>query len=141
MIKYSLICKQCNITFESWFSSSNEFENLKRKKLLNCYSCNSLNVDKGMMAPRINKKNYNRTNKKLNRYKKIKKTIVEYQNFIKKNFEYVGENFAYEARAIHYNDKKSEKGIYGTVSKKDLEELSEEGIDTQTIPWVEDNSN
>ena len=141
MIKYSLICKQCNVTFESWFSSSKEFENLKRKKLINCYSCNSLNVDKGLMAPRINKKNYNKDNKKLNRYKIIKKTIVEYQNFIKKNFEYVGENFAYEARAIHYNDKKSEKGIYGTVSKKDLEELSEEGIDTQTIPWVEDNSN
>ena len=93
------------------------------------------------MAPRINKKNYNRDNKKLNRYKKIKKTIIEYQNFIKKNFEYVGENFAYEARAIHYNNKKREKGIYGTVSKKDLKDLSEEGIDTQTIPWVEDSSN
>ena len=141
MIKYSLICKKCNITFESWFSSSKEFENLKRKKLLSCYSCNSLNVDKGLMAPRINKKNYNRDNKKLNRYKKIKKTIIEYQNFIKKNFEYVGENFAYEARAIHYNNKKREKGIYGTVSKKDLKDLSEEGIDTQTIPWVEDSSN
>ena len=140
MIKYSLICKKCNITFESWFSSSKEFENLKRKKLLSCYSCNSLNVDKGLMAPRINKKNYNRDNKKLNRYKKIKKTIIEYQNFIKKNFEYVGENFAYEARAIHYNNKKREKGIYGTVSKKDLKDLSEEGIDTQTIPWVEDSS-
>ena len=141
MIKYSLICKQCNITFESWFSSSKEFENLKRKNLLNCYSCNSLNVDKGLMAPRINKKNYNIANKKINKYKKIKKTIVEYQNFIKKNFEYVGENFAYEARAIHYNNKKREKGIYGTVSKKDLKDLSEEGIDTQTIPWVEDSSN
>ena len=37
--------------------------------------------------------------------------------------------------------KKKEKGIYGTASKKDLKELKEEGIDTQMIPWVEDNNN
>ena len=55
--------------------------------------------------------------------------------------EYVGENFAFEARSIHYNDKKKEKGIYGTASKAELKELSEEGIDTQLIPWVEDKDN
>ena len=75
------------------------------------------------------------------KYNKIKKTIAEYQNFIKNNFKYVGENFAYEARSIHYDSKKKEKGIYGTASKKDLKELAEEGIDTQIIPWIEDNNN
>jgi len=141
MIKYSLICKDCDLNFESWFASSVEYEKLKRKKLLNCHNCNSLNVDKSLMAPSINKKNYDKTDKELKKYKKIKKTITEYQSFIKNNFEHVGENFAYEARSIHYNDKKKEKGIYGTASKKDLKELSEEGIDTQMIPWIEDNSN
>jgi hypothetical protein len=53
----------------------------------------------------------------------------------------VGNNFAYEARAIHYNEKNKEKGIYGTASKKDLKELKEEGIDAQMIPWVEDKKN
>ena len=137
MIKYSLTCKDCNLNFESWFASSNEYEKLKRKKLLNCHVCNSLNVSKSLMAPNINKK----SEKKLKKYKKIKKAITEYNTFIKNNFEYVGENFAYEARSIHYNDKKKEKGIYGTASKKDLEELTEEGINTQMIPWVEDDSN
>ena len=137
MIKYSLTCKDCNLNFESWFASSNEYEKLKRKKLLNCHVCNSLNVSKSLMAPNINKK----SEKKLKKYKKIKKAITEYNNFIKNNFEYVGENFAYEVRSIHYNDKKKEKGIYGTASKKDLEELTEEGINTQMIPWVEDDSN
>ena len=137
MIKYSLTCKDCNLNFESWFASSNEYEKLKRKKLLNCHVCNSLNVSKSLMAPNINKK----SEKKLKKYKKIKKAITEYNTFIKNNFEYVGENFAYEARSIHYNDKKKEKGIYGTASKKDLEELTEEGISTQMIPWVEDDSN
>ena len=141
MIKYSLTCKDCDLTFESWFGSSKEYEKLKKKKLLNCHSCNSLNVDKSLMAPSINKKNYDKADKELKKYKKIKKTITEYQSFIKKNFEYVGENFAYEARSIHYNDKKKEKGIYGTASKEDLKELSEEGIDAQVLPWVEDNSN
>jgi hypothetical protein len=141
MIKYSLNCKDCNLNFESWFASSKEYEKLKKKNFLNCHNCNSLNVDKNLMAPRIIKKNYDRDEKKLKKYKKIKKTITEYQNFIKKNFEYVGENFAYEVRSIHYNNKKKSKGIYGTVSKKDIEDLSEEGIETQMIPWVDKTSN
>ena len=141
MIKYSLTCKDCDLNFESWFGSSKEYEKLKRKKLLNCHNCNSLNVDKSLMTPSINKKNYERTDKELKKFKKIKKTIVEYQSFIKNNFENVGESFAYEARSIHYNNKKKEKGIYGTASKKDLKELSEEGIDAQIFPWIEDNSN
>jgi|TARA_B100001093_G_scaffold323678_1_gene308861 hypothetical protein len=142
MIKYSLICKSCNLTFESWFSSSNEYEKLKKKKLLNCHSCDSLNIDKNLMAPSlINKKNTEINEKDLKKYKKIKKTIIEYQSFIKKNFKYVGENFAYEARSIHYNNKDKERGIYGTASKKDLKELKEEGIETQMIPWPENNNN
>ena len=141
MIKYSLTCKDCNLTFESWFGNSKEYEKLKKRKLLNCHNCNSLNVDKSLMAPSINKKNYNKNQKYLKKYKKIKKIINEYQSFIKNNFEYVGENFAYEARSIHYNNKKIKKGIYGTASKKDLKELREEGIDAEMIPWVENKNN
>ena len=141
MIRYSLNCKDCNLNFESWFASSKEYEKLKRKKLLNCHNCNSLNVDKNLMAPRINKKNHDIVEKEFKKNQKIKKKITEYQNFIKNNFEYVGENFAYEARSIHYNNQKKEKSIYGTVSKKDLKELSDEGIETQMIPWVDDISN
>mgnify|MGYP001494576033 CR=1 FL=1 len=141
MIKYSLICKNCELSFESWFANSKEYEKLKRKKLLTCHKCNSSNVDKSLMAPSINKQNYFVSDKRKKKYNKIKKTIAEYQNFIKNNFKYVGENFAYEARSIHYDSKKKEKGIYGTASKKDLKELAEEGIDTQIIPWIEDNNN
>tara|TARA_B100001093_G_scaffold390510_1_gene376819 strand:+ start:1294 stop:1719 length:426 start_codon:yes stop_codon:yes gene_type:complete len=141
MIKYSLTCKSCDLDFESWFASSKEYEKLKKKRLLICHNCNSSSVDKSLMAPSINKKNYFVTDKELKKYKKIKKTITEYQNFIKNNFKYVGENFAYEARSIHYNSKKKEKGIYGTASKKDLKELAEEGIDSQIIPWVKDSNN
>ena len=142
MIKYSLICNKCHLTFESWFASSNEFEKLKKRKFLNCHNCGSLDVKKSLMAPSLinNKKNQNneKDTKKLNN---IKKTLKEYQKFIKNNFEYVGDNFAYEARSIHYNNKKKEKGVYGTASKKDLDELKEEGIETKMIPWIEDDKN
>ena len=142
MIKYNLICKKCNFNFDSWFATSKEYDKLKRKELLNCHSCGSLRVEKNLMAPKLLNKNYNQKNEEeLKKYKKIKKKISEYQKFIKNNFNYVGENFAYEARSIHYNEKKENKGIYGTASKKDLQELKEEGIDAQLIPWVDENNN
>ena len=141
MIKYSLICKDCNLTFESWFGSSKEYEKLKRKNFLNCHHCNSMNIQKSLMAPNlINKKNIS-NDKEIKKFNKFKKLISKYQKFIKKNFKYVGNNFAYEARSIHYNKKNKEKGIYGTASKQDLKELKEEGIDTQIIPWIEDKNN
>ena len=142
MIKYRLACNDCELSFDSWFASSKEFEKLKKKKLLICYNCNSLKVDKTLMAPTLinNKKNLN-SSMELTKYENVKKTIKNYQKFIKENFKFVGENFAYEARSIHYNPKKKSKGIYGNASKKDLKELKEEGIDAQMIPWVEDKDN
>ena len=143
MIKYNLICKKCKLTFDSWFSSSKEYDKLKNKKLINCHVCGSLKVDKNLMAPKLIKKTSPFKDKKnnFNKYQKIKKTLNEYQKFIKNNFEYVGENFAYEARSIHYNNKKKNKGIYGKASKKDLKDLNEEGIHTQLIPWFERENN
>ena len=142
MIKYKLICKNCDLKFDSWFASSSEYERLKKKKLLNCHKCNSLKVEKTIMAPQlINSKS--KTDKKidLEKYNKVKKTIKNYQKFIKDNFKYVGDNFAYEARSIHYNGKKKSKGIYGSASKEDLKELKEEGIDAQMIPWIDEKEN
>ena len=142
MIKYRLACNDCELSFDSWFASSKEFEKLKKKKLLICYNCNSLKVDKTLMAPTLinNKKNLNNS-MELAKYENVKKTIKDYQKFIKDNFKYVGENFAYEARSIHYDKKKKSKGIYGNASKKVLNELKEEGIDTQMIPWIENKDN
>jgi len=142
MIKYKLICKDCNNRFDSWFSSSKEYEKLKKKEYLNCYICNSLSVEKTLMSPSILKsKNDSQIEIKDNKYKKIKKKINEYQKFIRKNFKYVGKNFAYEARSIHYKNKKTPKGIYGSASKEELKELREEGIEAEIIPWLKDNSN
>ena len=141
MIKYKLFCKNCNLKFDSWFASSNEYERLKKKKLLSCHKCNSIKVEKTIMAPQLINKSNTDEKVKIEKYNKVKKTIIGYQKFIKENFKFVGDNFAYEARSIHYNGKKKSKGIYGSASKKDLKELKEEGIDAQMIPWIDENEN
>ena len=142
MIKYKLTCKNCNNIFDSWFSSSKEYEKLKIQNYLNCHICKSLDVEKTLMSPSILKtSNKPQIEIKNDKYKKIKKKINAYQKFIKKNYEYVGENFAYEARSIYYKNKKKSKGIYGSISKTELKELREEGIDAEVIPWVKDDNN
>ena len=143
MIKYKLICKDCETTFDSWFSSSKEYEKIKKKKFLNCHFCNSLNVEKALMSPSVNtsKNDLNDINSPNKKYREIKKTISKYQEFIKKNFEYVGENFTYEAKSLHYKNKKITKGLYGTATKEDLNELKEEGIKTEVIPWIKNTTN
>ena len=141
MIKYKLYCKNCDLKFDSWFASSNEYERLKKKKLLTCHQCSSLRVEKTIMAPHLISRKL-KTNEKisLKKYNNLKKTIRDYQKFIKDNFKYVGDAFAYEARSIHYNKKKS-KAIYGMASKEDLKELKEEGIEAQMIPWIDESDN
>ena len=142
MILYKLICKDCKNSFDSWFSSSKEYEKLKKKKFLNCHVCNSLNVEKTLMSPSVfkSKNNIKIDNHDL-KFKEIKKTISKYQNFIRKNFEYVGENFTYEARSIHYKNKKISKGIYGKATQDDLKELKEEGIEVEMAPWIKNTKN
>ena len=141
MIKYNLTCK-CNCTFDGWFASSEEFGRLMKKKLITCIECNSNNVNKSIMAPNLSSsKKIDDTNYKFQ--KNIKKKIIEYQKFIKKNCKYVGDNFAQEARSIHYGEKKTKddekktKGIYGRVTAEEIDELNEEGIETTTIPWYD----
>ena len=140
MIKYKLLCKNCSDSFESWFASSKEFERLKKSKLLQCLNCNSNKIDKSLMAPSIiNKQKKN--NKDTKKFLEIKNKLKEYKKFVKNNFDYVGDNFAYEARSIHYNNKKKQKGIYGKASIKEAKELSEEGIEVETMPWINDKEN
>ena len=138
MIKYNLIC-ECGKTFESWFSSSDEHDVQRRKKLINCIYCDSTSVRKSVMAPNLFSKT-NKTSKNTNIEKKIKKQLLELRRYIEKNCKYVGDNFTREARSIHY-DKKTSKGIYGKATPEETAELLEEGIDVATIPWQNKSEN
>ena len=132
MIKYNLIC-ECGKTFESWFSSSNDHDVQRRKKLINCIYCDSTSVRKSVMAPNLFRKT-NKTSKNTKIEKKIKKQLLDLRRYIEKNCKNVGDNFTREARNIHYG-KKTSKGIYGKATPEETAELLEEGIDVATIPW------
>ena len=136
MIKYNLKCHKDH-EFESWFSNSKEFDNLNKKELLECIYCSSKKISKSIMAPMISnsKKNDEQIeiiNQDLNNEKN---QLLKLRKYIEKNFEYVGKDFSKKVREVYY-DKKSKKAIYGTASKKEREELAEEGIDLISIPWV-----
>ncbi len=94
------------------------------------------------MAPKLmNNHRKDNLQKKDLKFKDINKKLTEYRNFIEKNFDYVGENFAYEARSIHYNNRKRKKGIFGTASNDEIKDLHDEGIQTVVVPWIKDKSN
>ena len=135
MIKYHLKC-QCGVEFESWFSSSREYDNLEKKNLLSCHCGKSNTITKQIMAPQIStKKEFNlNMSKQEIFFKTVNKKLKDLKNYIEKNAEYVGDNFASEARSIHY-DKKNIRNIYGKASPKQIEELLDEGIEVNTVPW------
>ena len=135
MIKYNLKC-QNEHEFESWFSNSEEFEKLDNKGLLECIYCNSKKIKKSIMSPMISSSRNKKDSPEIKRaFKNEKNKLLFLRKYIENNFDYVGENFTKKVREFYY-DKKSKKGIYGTASPKEREELAEEGIDLISIPWV-----
>jgi len=138
MIKYNLLCK-CGKNFESWFPTSKEFESLKKKKLINCIYCNSTSIKKSIMSPNLTSKS-NKSSVKKNIERNIRKELLNFRKYIEKNCKNVGDNFTREARNIHY-DKKNSKGIYGKATPEETAELLDEGIEVETVPWIDKREN
>ena len=134
MIKYNLTCK-CGEMFESWFINSSEFDSLRKKKLIKCIYCESSLVKKSVMSPNLSSKS-NKISKKTKLEKNIKKQLLSFRKYIEKNCRNVGDNFAREARSIHY-EKKNSQGIYGKTTPEEESELIEEGIEVLTVPWTD----
>lgn len=139
MIKYNLTCLNCKNVFNSWFSTSLDFDRLIKRKLISCFKCDSKKINKSIMSPSVSIINKDKKNDFKSK-EKIRKKVNEYQNFIKNNCDYVGSDFAYRARVIHY-DKKKSKPIYGKASDEEIKDLNEEGIETGTIPWFDKQQN
>ena len=137
MIKYILRCCKGH-EFESWFSNSNEFDKLNKKNLLECIYCSSNNIKKSIMAPMISgsKKDKDENTILLKENLSTKKNeLLKIRKFVEKNFEYVGDKFSQKVREVYY-DRNTKKSIYGTTTPEERDELTEEGIDLISIPWV-----
>jgi|TARA_B100001093_G_C26728889_1_gene971270 hypothetical protein len=136
MIKYNLKCFNDH-EFESWFSDSIEFDNLKKKNLLECIFCSSKKINKSIMSPMISgiKEQNNEIKMLRKNLQNNKNKLLQLRKFVEKNFEYVGENFSKRVREVYY-DNKNEKTIYGITTQEERKELEEEGIDLLSVPWI-----
>lgn len=142
MIKYSLIC-ECGYQSEAWFASIASYDEQKQKGLVECAVCGSKNVNKAIMAPAIKKRTDNAppigaiadagTNAESLVPEPIKEIMKGWREHISKNYDYVGDSFANEARAIHDGESEA-RPIYGETTPKEARELIEEGISITPLP-------
>ena len=155
MIKYSLKCSEndCNKNepFDGWFQNSASFDKQIKAGYISCPYCGSLKIKKNLMSPSV--KSTNEINSKIKSknvqhdelFKKRNKQIdmmVVLRNLkkeIQKNAEFVGNNFAKEAKAIH-EGKSKERAIYGQANSNDLEDLKSKNIDVIKVPWVQEDN-
>jgi len=136
MIKYNLKCNNGH-EFKSWFSDSNEFDKLNKKKLLECIYCSSNKIQKSIMAPMVSGGKLKEDEISLVNEKLLneKTELLKIRKYIEKNFEFVGDKFSQKVREVYY-DKENNKTIYGTTTQEERDELAEEGIDLISVPWI-----
>ena len=164
MIVYNLACDQRH-PFEGWFASPADFENQRDRGLVDCPVCGSNAVERKLHAPRINM-GAQQSEASVAReaqvsasspeiaacaassasaaasvddldFGKLRDAMASFAENVRENTEYVGEKFAEEARAMHYGEK-PHKGIRGRADKETAQELREEGISFQSLPFPVD---
>ena len=157
MIKYQLKCKTSfcfnEKEFDGWFKSIEAYENQKLQGLINCPICGSDNVVKSLTTPSL-KINKNKTSDNKNKQHKNFKNNVNFlanenpdnistllrtlKREVQKNSTFVGYEFVSQVRSMK-EGKIKEKPIHGQATNKEIQELSDEGIDVVNIPWISDD--
>lgn len=134
MIKYALLC-EFDHAFEGWFSSSADYEDQQSRGLLDCPVCASKAVRKAIMAPAVQgtKSQESTPQPAPETQQMMMQAMGEMRRHVEENFDYVGDQFAKEARAIH-EGKSEERGIYGEASPKDVRALVEDGVRVAPLP-------
>ena len=133
MIRYDLIC-EFQHEFEGWFSSSADYDEQAKAGLLSCPVCATHSVEKAIMAPAVKTARKSEA-REINAAKAMAAMAAKIRTEIGKNCENVGTDFAEEARAIHYGEK-PKRGIYGSTTPKESDELKEEGIEAHALPDI-----
>ncbi len=135
MIIFDLICKDCSEIFEGWFGNFDEYKEQQEKGLLSCPVCTSYNIEKQLASPAISKKANQQTNKqqKETKPKDIRKIVQDFRQYVFDNFDNVGDQFAKESLKMHYGEVE-ERNIYGSVTKEEAIELTDEGVETLPLP-------
>ncbi len=134
MIKYALLCA-FEHAFEGWFSSSSDFDDQQARGLMECPLCASKEVRKAIMAPAIQgtKAAASQPEPTPQMHQMMMQAMGEMRRHVEENFDYVGDTFAKEARAIH-EGKSEERGIYGEASPKQVKDLVADGVRVAPLP-------
>jgi hypothetical protein len=130
MIAYDLQCINGH-AFEGWFEDSEVYQNQKKKGLIACPACNTTRVSRIPSTFAIKSSPIPR---KLSlEEKNLKKVGQEIIDFVEKNFDDVGCDFAKEALKIHYGVEEP-RNIRGISTKEEEKMLKKEGIEFFKIP-------
>jgi hypothetical protein len=133
MIKYALACEHGH-DFEGWFGASTDFERQARRGLLACPTCGSKAVAKQIMAPAVvGAKKRGERSRGRKRQKMMMEAMAQVRRHVEDTFDYVGDSFAKEARAIH-EGKSEERGIYGEATQAEVKGLVEDGVPVAPLP-------
>jgi hypothetical protein len=137
VIRYALACDQGH-DFEGWFSRSSDFDDQAARGLVECPVCGSYAVRKQIMAPALagTKKRGEALAQDVAAGAKramMMEAMARVRAHVEDTFDYVGDAFAREARAIH-EGKSEERGIYGEATPAEVKGLVEDGVPVAALP-------
>lgn len=161
MIVFDLRCEDSHV-FEAWFQNSDVYEAQVSQGDVECPFCGSANISKSLMSPNIAPKGSSSASRSIEivpsdhrvaasanapdsmdasaedvkrALEHMHDTMKKYRNHVKKECEYVGEDFAKEARDMHTGDAEN-RGIYGEATLEETEDLLNDGIDILPVPGL-----
>jgi hypothetical protein len=137
VIVYSLRCKNGH-EFEGWFRDSASFDLQSGDGSLCCPTCNSRRVEKAIMAPALAGCRHGEPARGETR--SMRQFMTGLRKYVQENAEYVGPNFAEEARKIHYGET-FDRHIYGETTAEEAKALEDEGVDVAPLPPDLDGAN
>lgn len=133
MIRYALLCEHGH-EFEGWFGASSDYDDQHARGLLECPMCGSKAVRKAIMAPAVSgTKAQAPAGPPPEAREMMMQAAQAVRRHVEENFDYVGDSFAREARAIH-EGKSEERGIYGEASGGEVKKLIEDGVPVAPLP-------
>jgi hypothetical protein len=130
MILFTLRCFEGH-EFEGWFRDNDGFEAQQKGNEIACPECGSNRVEKAVMAPAIGRSR----DRMAPSPAQMRRALIELRRQVESHCDYVGPQFAEEARKIHYGEV-DPHGIYGEATAEESRQLSDEGIKFGQIPWV-----
>jgi hypothetical protein len=134
MIKYALVCAHEH-PFEGWFGSSSDYDDQVARGLVECPFCATSDVRKQIMSPAVSgtKSRGSDTPADPRMRSVMMEAMRRVRSHVTETFDYVGDRFAAEARAIH-EGASEDRGIYGEASSKEVRGLIEDGVQVAPLP-------